>query len=219
MRKLIICSPAPSYRTEETTEMKISIRLLSFCFLASLLSLSAFAQSREQDHEELRALLRAATEAMNAKNFDALTPLFNDQFSITTVDQKIFTNIGDFKAYYESLLNGQNAPLKSIVFKPEADDLTVFVGDNMGLSHGTSTDTYNFSDGDTRTMTSRWTATVYKRDGKWKILNIHIGTNLLDNPVLAAAKSYVYKVGAGAAIGGLVVGFLIAWFLRSRKAS
>lgn len=192
---------------------------LSLCFLVSLLSTVSFAQSREQDHEELRALLRAATEAMNAKNFDALSPLFNDQFSITTVDQKLFTSIADFKAYYESLLNGPNAPLKSIAFKPEADDLTVFVGDNIGLSHGTSTDTYNFSDGDTRSMTSRWTATVCKRDGKWKILNIHIGTNLLDNPVLAAAKSYVYKVGAGAAIGGLLVGFLIARLLRSRKTA
>ncbi|MEW6211142.1 MAG: nuclear transport factor 2 family protein, partial [Acidobacteriota bacterium] len=170
---------------------------LSLCFLLSL-TVASFAQSREQDHEELRALLRTATEAMNSKNFDALAPLFNNQFSITTVDQKLFTSIADFKAYYESLLSGPNAPLKSIVFKPEADDLTVFVGDNLGLSHGTSTDTYNFSDGDTRSMTSRWTATVYKRDGKWKILNIHIGTNLLDNPVLTAAKSYIYKAGVGA---------------------
>jgi ketosteroid isomerase-like protein len=191
---------------------------LSLCFLLSL-AVTSFAQSREQDHEELRALLRAATEAMNSKNFDALAPLFNDQFSITTVDQKLFTSIADFKAYYESLLGGPNAPLKSIVFKPEADELTVFVGDNIGLSHGSSTDTYNFSDGDTRSMTSRWTATVYKRDGKWKILNIHIGTNLLDNPVLTAAKSYIYKAGAAAATGGLIVGFLIAWFLRSRKTS
>ena len=199
--------------------MKTSARLLSLCFLVSLLSVASFAQSREPDHEELRALLRAATEAMNSKNFDALTPLFNDQFSITTVDQKLFTSIADFKAYYESLLSGADAPLKSIVFKPEADDLTVFVGDNIGLSHGTSADTYNFSDGDTRSMTSRWTATVYKRDGKWKILNIHIGTNLLDNPVLTAAKSYLYKVGAGAAIGGLLVGFLIARLFRSRKTA
>ncbi len=200
-------------------EMKTSVRFLSLCFLVLLLSISSFAQSREQDHEDLRALLRTAAEAMNAKNFDALTPLFNDQFSITTVDQKLFTSIADFKAYYESLLGGPDAALKSIVFKPEADDLTRFVGDNIGLSHGASTDTYNFSDGDTRQMTSRWTATVYKRDGKWKILNIHIGTNLLDNPVLAAAKSYLYKVGAGAAIGGLLVGFLLARLLRSRKTA
>jgi hypothetical protein len=156
---------------------------------------------------------------MNSKNFDALTPLFHDRFSVTTVDQKVFTNISDFKAYYEGLLNGPNAPLKSITFRPEADDLTVFAGDDVGLSHGTSTDTYYFSDGDTRSMTSRWTATVYKRDGKWKILNVHIGTDLLNNPVLDATRSYIYKVGIGAGVGGLVVGFLIAWLARKSAGS
>src|SRR5687768_628627 len=44
--------------------------------------------NRERDHEELRALLRTAKEAVNAKNFEALKPLFYEKFSITTVDQK-----------------------------------------------------------------------------------------------------------------------------------
>ena len=65
-------------------------------------------------------------------------------------------------------------------------------------------------------MTSRWTATLIRDNGKWKILNLHIGTNLLDNPVTEAAKSYVSKVGIGAGLGGLVLGFLIAWFLRKK---
>ena len=171
-------------------------------------------QSREADHEALRALLRQATEAVNNKNFDALKPLFHDRFSVTTVDQKLFTSFADFKQYFADLFNGPNAPLKSIIFKPEADALTEFVGDNLGLSHGTSTDTYNFTDGDTRTMTSRWTATLIKDNGAWKILNLHIGTNLLDNPVTAAAKSYVYKAGIGAGLGGLLLGFLLAWVMR-----
>ncbi|MBI3650084.1 MAG: DUF4440 domain-containing protein [Acidobacteria bacterium] len=179
---------------------------------------SVASGNREQDHEELRALLRTAKEAVNAKNFDALKPLFHEPFSITTVDQKVFTNFDDFKAHFATLLTGANAPLKSIVFNPEADALTEFVGDNIGLSHGTSTDTYNFSDGDTRTMTSRWTATVIKERGKWKILNLHLGANILDNPVTAAAKSYVTKVGVGAGLGGLLLGFILAWVMRGRRS-
>lgn len=178
---------------------------------------STASQNREADHEQLRALLRRAKEAVNAKNFDALKPLFHDKFTITTVDQKLFTNFDDFKAHFATLFSGANAPLKSITFNPEADALTEFIGDNVGLSTGTSTDTYDFTDGDTRTMTSRWTATVIKDGGSWKILNLHIGTNLLDNPVTEAAKSYVYKVGIGAGVGGLILGFLIAWLLRGRR--
>jgi ketosteroid isomerase-like protein len=175
------------------------------------------AVNRERDHEELRALLRTAKEAVNAKNFEALKPLFYEKFSITTVDQKTFTNFDDFKAHFAGLFTGADAPLKSITFNPEADALTEFAGDNLGLSHGSSTDTYVFSDGDTRVMTSRWTATLIKDSGRWKILNLHIGTNLLDNPVTEAAKSYVYKVGIGAGIGGLLLGFILAWVMRGKR--
>jgi hypothetical protein len=173
--------------------------------------------NRERDHEELRALLRTAKEAVNAKNFEALKPLFYEKFSITTVDQKTFTNFDDFKVHFASLFTGADAPLKSITFNPVAEALTEFAGDNLGLSHGTSIDTYVFSDGDTRVMTSRWTATLIKDSGRWKILNLHIGTNLLDNPVTEAAKSYVYKVGIGAGIGGLLLGFILAWVMRGKK--
>ncbi|HKP85715.1 MAG TPA: nuclear transport factor 2 family protein, partial [Blastocatellia bacterium] len=186
-------------------------------FITLLIAGGAFAEDRERDHEQLRAMLRTATEAMNSRNFDALTPLFHSKFSITTVDQKLFTNLADFRAYYEGLYNGANAPLKNIVFKPEADALTEFVGDNIGLSHGTSTDTYTFSDGDTRVMTSRWTATVFKDDGGWKIINLHIGANLFDNPVVSSLKSYVYKAGIGTGIGGLIVGFALAWLLKGKR--
>jgi hypothetical protein len=198
-------------------EMITRTKCLLLCLIILLMATSTFAQEREPDHNELRALLRAATEAMNAGNFDALKPLFYSKFSITTVDQKLFTSIDEFKAYYDGLLKGDKAALKSVAFKPEPDALTDFVGDNLGLSHGTSTDTYTFSDGDVRTMTSRWTATVYKDNGKWKILNLHLGVNLLDNPVVTALKGYTYKAGLGAGAGGLIVGFLIAWVLRGRS--
>jgi hypothetical protein len=171
----------------------------------------------EQDHEELRLLLRSARDAANAKNFDALKPLFYDKFTITTVDQQVFTDLDKFKAYFASMFSGDKAPLKSITFNPEADALTEFVGDNIGVSHGTSTDTYAFSDGDTRTMTSRWTATLIKDNGKWKILNLHFGTNLLDNPVVNTMKSSLYKVGGIAGVVGLIVGFGLAWVMRRRR--
>ncbi len=196
---------------------KLHARCLLVCSAIFLIAGGAAAEERQQDHDELRALLRTATEAMNSKNFDALTPLFHGKCSITTVDQKLFTNVADFKTYCEGLSKGDKAVVKSIVFKPEADALTEFVGDNIGLSHGVSTDAYTFPDGDVRTMTSRWTATVIKDNGKWKILNLHIGTNFLDNPVVAALKGYVYKAGLGGGAGGLIVGFAVAWFLKSKR--
>lgn len=185
--------------------------LISITVLSTTGSIAA--QDRNRDHEELRAMLKAGTEALNSGNPDGLAPLLHSDFSITTVDQKLFTNLNDFKRYYEQMLSG---PVKSLTFNPTADELTVFVGENIGLSHGTSTDTFVFADGDTRTMNSRWTATVYKDNGSWKLLNLHIGTDLLDNPVVSALKSQLYKVGIGGGIAGLLIGFLIGWVIRRK---
>ena len=133
---------------------RIQAHFVLVCSITILIAGIASAQERQQDHDELRAMLRSTTEAMNSKNFDALTPLFYGKCSITTVDQKLFTGVADFKAYYEGLYNGEHAVVRSIVFKPEADALTEFVCYNICLSHGTSADTYTFADGDVRTMAS-----------------------------------------------------------------
>ncbi|MGH9754700.1 MAG: YybH family protein [Blastocatellia bacterium] len=195
--------------------------MLSWIF--SLVALAAVvigvqAQDRNHDHDELRAMLKTVTEAMNSRNIDAMAPLFHDKFSITTVDQQVFTNLNDFKTYFNGLFTGDKAPLKSVTFNPTADALTEFVGEEIGLSHGSSTDAYVFSDGETRVMTSRWTATLYKSGGKWKILNVHIGANLFDNPVITALKSWLYKVGVGAGVAGLLLGFGLARLMRRRPA-
>ena len=184
--------------------------------ILAVMSASVVAQDRKQDHDELRAILNTATEALNSKNLDALAPLLHEKFSITTIDQKIFTSLADFKAYYASTFSSDKALLKSLTFNPTADELTVFVGENIGLSHGTSMDTYVFRDGETRTMGSRWTATLFKDNGKWKVLNVHLGTSLLDNPVVATLKGYLYKVGIGAGLVGLVFGFVLGRWGRRK---
>jgi hypothetical protein len=191
------------------------ILLLMFIIAAGA---TASAQDRSADHQELRTMLKSVAEAMNSRNIDAIAPLFHSQFSITTVDQQVFTDLPGFKAYFSGLFTGEKAALKSVTFAPVADDLTTFVGENIGLSHGSSTDTYVFADGETRVMTSRWTATLYKEGGKWRVLNVHIGANLFDNPVVGALKSWLYKIGAAAAVAGLLLGFLFGRLSRRKRA-
>jgi hypothetical protein len=178
----------------------------------------AQAQDRNRDHDELRAMLKTVAGALNSRNLEPLSPLFHEKFSITTVDQQVFTNLEEFKTYFNGLFAGDQAPLKSVTFNPVADELTEFVGENIGLSRGSSTDAYVFSDGETRVMTSRWTATLYKENGKWKVLNVHIGANLFDNPVIAALKGWLYKAGIGAGLAGLLLGFGLARLMRRKTA-
>lgn len=187
--------------------------------LSLLLAFSLFAQSpaeeRHADHEELRALLRAGTQALNARQIDALAPLFARQFVITTVDGRTFRDLAAFKAYIDQLYGTQ---VQKIDFRPEAAELTQFVGPDTGLSWGKSDDTYTFKDGDVRTMTSRWTATVTREDGRWKVAALHISANILDNPVVDATRRWVWIAAAIALAIGLLLGFVLR-ALTARRAS
>ena len=184
--------------------------------LTLLLALPLAAQTdRNADHEELRALLRTATASLNARQIDALAPLFARQFVITTVDGRVFRDLAGFKSYIDQLYG---AKVQKIEFNPQAAELTQFLDADAGLSWGQSTDTYTFKDGDVRTMTSHWTGTVTKEDGRWKVAALHISANILENPVTAEAKKYVWFAAGIALAVGLILGFALRAMTVRRPA-
>jgi ketosteroid isomerase-like protein len=173
--------------------------------------------ARQQDHEELRTLLRVLAEAISARDFQTLAPVLDQDFSVTTVDQKRFASLDAFRAYWEGLFKGDRALVRKVTLKPTSDELTRFLAADVGLSSGTSEDTWEFTDGDVRVMKVRWTAVVRKVDGRWKLASAHVGTDLLDNPVLTAAKQALWKIGGGLGAAGLVVGAIVGLVLGRRR--
>lgn len=82
----------------------------------------------------------------------------------------------------------------------------------------TSDGRYTFKDGDVRQMKSRWSAVVQKDGDTWKLASVHFSTNLLDNPVLDAARKAVQKTALIAGAIGIAVGLAIGFLLRRRGA-
>jgi hypothetical protein len=52
---------------------------------------------------------------------------------------------------------------------------------------------YELADGRGFDIAGRWTATMIKDNGQWRILAIHAGTNFLDNPVINAIELFVRR--------------------------
>jgi ketosteroid isomerase-like protein len=178
--------------------------------------------TREADHEALRTLMRTATEAINTRKFDRVTPLLHPSFTVVAVDNTKLVGIEAFRDYWNRLFEGPNAMMASIEAKPVADELTFFLGDNVGVVYGTSQDTYTFhknsvfKEGETRSMSTRWSAVVAKDGGSWKLVNVHFSANPFDNPMLDVAKSVTKRFAIIAGIGGLLAGLLLMALLRRR---
>lgn len=195
--------------------MRIWISIL--IFLAST-QLSLAAEHREEDHAALRNLLSDVAMAMNERDVPKLVNSLASEFSVTTVDQKTLSSAKQLEDYFEKTFNSPNSLVTDLKISPEADVLTKFMGESSGYCYGDSLESYTMRDGRKVEMKSRWTASLVKENGRWKIAAVHAGVNFLDNPLVHKLGSAVTRSAAVGFAGGAVVVLLIGFVLRKIKS-
>jgi ketosteroid isomerase-like protein len=169
-------------------------------------------------HEELRALLRDATAAMNSGQFDHLLPYLTDDIEATSVTQEVMTGRTEVAKYFQEWF-GPTGYMRRMEMKLEPDRLTKLSADkSWGLVRGKALEHYEAKDGDLFDFNTRWTAVMVKSDdGKWRIRAIHFGTNHLDNPVLTKVRNTLMRYGVIGAIVTLIVGLIIGGWIGRRS--
>ncbi len=186
-----------------------------------LLLISPALAAQETDHaihEELRAVLNGIQQAVNSEEYGNLAQYFHENLTITTINQEVISTRAEIEPYFDKWF-GPGGYLKTLRMSLEADDLTEFYADKtFGIVRGSGEEDYVLSDSRSFPMKTRWTATVINdTDGKWRILTLHIGTDFLDNPILAVAEESTKYFGIAGAAAGLVFGILLMFLLGRRK--
>jgi hypothetical protein len=194
----------------------------SIVALAALCVFSVTAAAKEeekdkQDHDELRALLKTFTQAFNTRQLDPLLPYLHKNFSVTMVNQDVVTNPDELKGYLDKQLNAKESPIRDVRIEPQADILTEFYDGRIGVNRGSSTDTYTLKNGRVIVLKTRWSGTAIKDGGKWKVLNAHIGADIVDNPLIDAMQKMKWVWSAVAAGIGLVAGVLGTLLFTRRR--
>jgi uncharacterized protein (TIGR02246 family) len=193
----------------KTTKV-LPLLVLSFSFLtAGVLNIRAAESNREADHAALRQLRDKVASAINAADSNSLVSCFAKDFAFTTVNQTVLTNQAQFQEFFNQTFHSKDALVTGMKTEPTADILTRFIDENTGVCYGSTTDTYTLKSGGDVTMHNRWSATVVKENGQWKVALAHVGTDFLNNPVLDRAASFAKKLAVGIGICGLVLGFVL----------
>ena len=189
-------------------------------FLALIVSPNLLAatetDSRSADHEALRDMRKTIVQAVNTDNLELLTPVLHENVSITMVDQTVITSPQALKDYFHKMFKAEGSILKSVKVEPKPDIETLFVSDQVGINRGASADTYTLKSGRVVVLNTRWSSTVVKEGDGWKLLTLHVGVNLLDNPILAGTEQLKYWWAAAGLIVGLLAMFLWKWVRRAR---
>lgn len=175
------------------------------------------------DHAALHSLLPLVTAALNAQRLDELAPLLTPGASLTFVDQSVARTVPELKETFARWLN-PSSELAGVTFAPVIDGPALINGD-IALATGSSRDLYRMKDGTTLTVPARWSATLLRQDGAWRLASLHCGVNLVDNPILdtalmrakQASVRLIWLVTASALLAGLVVGLFVG--RRSARTS
>ena len=186
-----------------------------------LLLISPVLTAQETDqaiHDELRDVLDGIQEAVNSEKYGDLGQYFHENLTITTINQEVISTRAEIEPYFDKWF-GPGGYLKTLRMSLEADDLTEFYADKtFGIVRGSGEEDYVLSDSRSFPMKTRWTATVIKdTDGKWRILTLHLGTDFLNNPILAVAEESAKYFGMAGGAAGLIFGILLMFMLARRK--
>jgi ketosteroid isomerase-like protein len=197
------------------------------CLTLACLGFASFARAeppREApEHDELRALHKAIIAAYNAGDLDKLVSYLDDNVVITWQSSRVNKNPQEVKAYFEEMTKGPNRVVESSTINPEVDAPSLLYNDGKtAVAYGHSKDHYELTNGMKFDQDTRWSATLVKKDGAWKVVSIHISANEFDNPILdiAVRRTTWWAGGIGAAIG-VIVGAAAFWLisrLRRKKA-
>jgi ketosteroid isomerase-like protein len=199
------------------------MRSITLAAVLSVLSAPGFALAQDAaqaaDHEALRKIKADVVSAINTRDLRAMDRILHKPFMVTVITQDSFTDTGALQAYYDGLFSRKLLRLARVTMEAEADELSQIYTGTFGVARGSTKEVYEMADGRRFDMRGRWTATVIKDDGQWKLLAIHDGTSFLDNPVLTAVEKGTLPFGLGGLAVGLVLGLAMGFLAGRRRTT
>jgi uncharacterized protein (TIGR02246 family) len=175
------------------------------------------APAPEAVHDELRKLRDDVLAAIDRNDFDAIMPHLHPNVVFTPMNGEVCRGPQEIRAYFDKMLKGPDAIVKSIHLEVEVDRLTDLYGDT-GLAFGSSNDHYTLTNGMDFPVRTRWTCALVRENGKWLITAFQGSANIFDNPVLERAKQAAKLQWGGIALGaGALLGLLLGVAIGRRR--
>jgi ketosteroid isomerase-like protein len=195
------------------------LQILPLLLVANLLHALPAAAQGDADpaqlaaiHTELRAVKDRLVQAANTKNSAALMADVTPDVAFTAINNDTVVGSDKVKAYYDKMLSGSSRFLNDFSISAEADDLSrLYANNTMAVATGRADAMLDLRGGSAMkyTLPLRWTATLSRSNGPWKLAAVHFSADLSDNPYLTALSSFWKWVAAGTALAGLAIGYFV----------
>ena len=165
--------------------------------------------NRESDTIAIKALREKVATAISRQDTRMLMECLAEEFAFTAVNQVVVTNGSQMQQLFDRMFRSEKALLVGLKTDLKPDIPTRFLDANTSICHGSSRDICFMRSGKEVELDTRWSVTLVRDGGAWKVAMLHVGTGFLDNPVLDGVERFASIFGIGAGAGGLLLGFAL----------
>ena len=171
------------------------------------------------DRQALLKVFREIEGGINDQNVDRMVAQMHPQATVTWLNGEISRGHDEIKAYYHRMVKGEKRYIDKYLTKAQVGAPARFYGDGtVAVADGSTEDEFFPVARAPFRLSSRWTATSAKLDGRWQVVSLHLSANVFTNSLIEEATDAAWYTGVGGALAGLAVGFLAAWLLRRRRS-
>jgi hypothetical protein len=190
-----------------------SVAMLLLLALWPVAALPADADARAEDRTQLLKVFDEIVNGINEQNIDRMVAQMDQNATVIWLNAEASRGHADIKAYYRRMVGTGDAILKKYTTKAKVAAPARFLGD-IAVADGTMEDEFFPLRRDPFKLNSNWSVTCVKRDGQWKILKLHLSTNVFNNNLLDEVKRMVWYAAGGGLLAGLALMFVIGRFKR-----
>jgi hypothetical protein len=191
--------------------------------LLMLCSAGAWAADTADDRaEDRKALLKVFDEivkGINEQSIDRMTAQMDKDATVIWLNAEASRGHGEIKGYYHRMVSPDgraDAILKKYTTTAKVAAPARFIGD-VAVADGVMADEFFPIKRGPFKLNSNWSVTCIKRDGQWKVVHLHLSSNVFNNELLDEVKLMVWYGAAGGALGGILLVLAFCW-LRKRRS-
>jgi len=189
---------------------------VAFTALLQPLPMTAQDDLHQADRQALLKILSAVEGAINAQDIEGIIAQMSPDCTVTWWNAEISRGHDEIRAYYRRMAVDPGRIISKYTTHSKLGAHARFFGSggDVALADGSMEDEFFPIVRGPFKLNSRWSATAAKLGNDWKIVNLHLSSNVFTNSLISELTRALWLAGGA----GVVIGVLIGWFLRRRAA-
>jgi hypothetical protein len=185
--------------------------LLTLCVMAQDLP---SPDPHAADREHLLKVFHEVENSINSQSLERMAQQMDPAGVVVWANGEVSRGPAEVLAYFDRMVKGKDRILTKYTTSAALHGHARFLGDGtVAVADGTMEDEFFPVIRGPFRLSSKWTTTLAKINGEWKIIGLHLSANVFNNVLLDEAKTALMYVGGGGLLIGLLLGYAIKWWM------